>query len=73
MQAKTSYTEKGLIISIPTNCPEALHLQLLTGITASLKQHLLYPLENRQQAEAIASLADLQLALFPTEQQLQNT
>lgn len=64
------YTKKALIISIPTNDAAELHSQLLKAIPAIFKEQLLHPIECRDDADAVASLADLQKALLPTAAQL---
>ncbi len=71
MNQPVRYEENALVISIPTNCPAHLHGQLLSGITAVLKQQLIHPAENTKEREAMVSLAELQACLLPTEAQLE--
>lgn len=70
MQKKVIYSPNGLTIHIPTNSPATLHEQLLRGICASFKNHIVNPPDNGLESETIAYLADIQQALIPTEQEL---
>lgn len=63
--------KKELIISIPTNDPAELHHQLLKAISVVLKQGLINPLETPEEADAVATLAQLHTALLPTPAQLE--
>ena len=71
MQKKIKYTKAGMFIHLPTAIPANLHSQLLRAITVVLKQHLITPVEARQDAEAMISLADLQTTLLPNAEQLE--
>ncbi len=66
-----TYGTNSLSITIPTNCPEHLHRQLLTGINAVLKQCIIHPVENNDDISAISSLFDLQKSLLPLEEELE--
>jgi hypothetical protein len=65
------YGEDFLQINIATKTPGHTHQQLLTGITAVLKHCIINPVENAKEAEAIATLANLQQALLPAANDLE--
>lgn len=71
MNHQVHYEDDAMIIRIPTKCPAHLHNLLLRGITAMVKQQVRCPAENRQDAEAMSYMCELQNALLPSEKQLE--
>lgn len=68
---QVAYLENALVITIPTNDPAQLHLQLLRAITATLKHQVIYPTGNDSEAASVACFAELQNSLLPDTEGLE--
>jgi hypothetical protein len=67
---RVAYRQNGLIVFIPTSCPESTHELLLRGLAVCLRQNVTSMDKRKDDDDGVVALIELLQSLIPPERWL---